>query len=93
MDWTRFVAEPYWEVLGLCGQITFGSRFVYQWLASERAKRSYLPVGFWWLSILGSILILIYAFHKASLAFMIPTFTGVPIYIRNLILIRRERRK
>lgn len=91
MDWSRFVADPYWEVLGLLGQVIFGSRFLYQWFVSERAKRSIFPIGFWWLSILGSALIFVYAIHKASFAFMIPTLTGMPVYIRNLMLVRRER--
>jgi lipid-A-disaccharide synthase-like uncharacterized protein len=93
MDLSRFFADPGWELLGLVGQLTFGSRFLYQWFISERAGRSVMPVGFWWLSMIGSILILIYAVHKASLAFMLPTFTGVPVYIRNLILIRREDKR
>jgi lipid-A-disaccharide synthase-like uncharacterized protein len=91
MDWSRFVADPYWEALGLLGQLTFGSRFLYQWFVSERAKRSVFPVGFWWLSIIGSVLIMVYAIHKASIPFMIPTLTGMPIYIRNLMLLRREQ--
>lgn len=91
MDWSRFVADPYWEALGILGQLIFASRFLYQWFASERAKRSVFPVGFWWMSMLGSVLIMVYAIHKASIPFMIPTITGMPVYIRNLMLIRQER--
>lgn len=91
MDWSRFLVDPYWEALGLLGQVIFGSRFLYQWFASERAKRSVFPIGFWWLSILGSLMIFTYAIHKASFAFMIPTLTGLPVYIRNLMLVRREK--
>lgn len=91
MDWSRFVDDPYWELLGLLGQVIFGSRFLYQWFVSEKARRSVFPVGFWWLSIMGSAMIFAYAIHKASFAFMIPTLTGMPVYIRNLMLVRRER--
>jgi lipid-A-disaccharide synthase-like uncharacterized protein len=91
MDFSRFVADPYWEALGMLGQLIFGSRFLYQWFASEKAKRSVFPVGFWWMSIAGTTLVFIYAIHKASFAFMIPTLTGMPVYIRNLMLVRRER--
>lgn len=85
----RFWEHPYWELFGLSGQALFGSRFIYQWLASERAKKSVMPNGFWWLSIVGSVITMIYAFHKGSLAFMIPTLTGLPVYLRNLMLIHK----
>lgn len=91
MHFSRFFEDPYWEAVGLLGQVTFGFRFIYQWIVSERKGKSTMPVGFWWLSICGSVLIMIYAIHQASLTFMIPTLTGVPVYIRNLALIRRER--
>ena len=89
----HFFMDPVWEAIGLLGQFTFGSRFVYQWFVSERAKRSMVPTSFWWISIVGSLLIFIYAIHKGSLAFMIPTLTGVPIYIRNLMLVRKEEKR
>ena len=85
-------ADPYWEIFGLAGQLCFASRFLYQWWASERAKRSVMPVGFWWLSILGTCVLFIYATHKTSIAFMLPTLTGLPVYIRNLVLIRRAKK-
>ena len=87
-----FFKDPLWMTIGLLGQFTFGSRFVYQWFISERAKRSIVPKSFWWISIVGSLLIFVYAIHKASLPFMIPTLTGVPIYIRNLMLIHKEEK-
>lgn len=93
MDWSRFVADPYWEAFGLAGQLTFGSRFLYQWIVSERAKKSIVPLGFWYLSITGSVIVMVYALHKASLTFTIPTLLGMPIYIRNLVLVRRENER
>lgn len=94
MDLSHFSgANPLWEVFGLFGQTLFGSRFIYQWFMSERAKKSIMPVGFWYLSITGSVITMIYAYHKASFAFMIPTLTGLPVYLRNLVLIYREKRR
>jgi len=92
MDWSKFTADPGWEIFGMCGQLMFGSRFLYQWFVSERAKRSIVPVGFWYLSIAGTSIVFIYALHMGSIAFMIPTLTGLPVYIRNLVLIRRRRK-
>lgn len=92
MDFSRFLQDPWWELFGITGQLVFGVRFVYQWLVSERAKKSVVPDGFWWLSIVGSLMILTYAVHKASLAFIIPPMLGLPIYIRNVFLIRSHRR-
>lgn len=85
-----FWAHPFWELFGLIGQAIFGSRFIYQWIASEKAKKSVMPDGFWWLSIVGSVITMIYAIHKQSFAFMIPTLTGLPVYLRNLMLIHKE---
>lgn len=89
---SHFLQDPYWEAFGLLGQVTFGARFLYQWWVSERAKRSVVPVGFWWLSVVGGVIVFIYAIHKGSLTFMVPFLTGMPVYIRNLVLIRRENK-
>ncbi|MBI1784017.1 lipid-A-disaccharide synthase N-terminal domain-containing protein [Candidatus Sumerlaeota bacterium] len=89
MQISAFFRDP-WEIVGVGGQCIFGARFIYQWLVSEKAKKSIMPVGFWWLSIVGSILIFIYALHKQSITFTIPVLTGVPVYVRNLMLIQRE---
>lgn len=81
-----------WEAFGLTGQIIFGARFIYQWAVSEKAKKSVVPLGFWWLSIVGAAISFVYAFHKGSIAFMIPVFTGMPVYVRNLALLQREKK-
>jgi lipid-A-disaccharide synthase-like uncharacterized protein len=81
-----------WLVLGFAGQIAFSGRFVVQWLASEREGRSVVPVAFWVLSVVGSLLLLAYAVHRRDPVFVVGQTTGVLIYLRNLHLIRREAR-
>jgi lipid-A-disaccharide synthase-like uncharacterized protein len=77
-----------WFVVGMIGQGIFGSRFLVQWLASERRKRSVIPLAFWYLSIVGSIVLLSYAIHRRDPVFILGECGGIIIYIRNLILLR-----
>lgn len=81
-----------WMVLGFAGQVAFTGRFVVQWLASEREGKSVVPVAFWVLSVVGSLLLLAYAVHRRDPVFVLGQTTGVLIYVRNLHLIRRQRR-
>lgn len=90
------VANAYefaWVCIGLGGQALFTARFVAQWLASERARRSVVPVVFWWLSIGGGLILLAYAIHRHDPVFIIGQSMGVFIYGRNLWLIRDEKRR
>jgi len=83
--------SPGWFVLGLVGQATFFSRFVVQWVASERAGHSYVPLAFWWLSLAGSMLLLGYAIHRKDPVFVLGQAFGWLVYARNLVLIRRGK--
>jgi len=65
-------------VVGLGGQLVFGSRFVMQWLASEQRKRSVIPVAFWYLSITGTLLLLSYAIWDSSLIFTLSQSANIP---------------
>lgn len=76
----------YWVVFGFFAQFIFFLRFVVQWLASEKAKRSIIPLSFWYLSIVGSILILIYAIQRQDPVFIVAQFLALIIYIRNIML-------
>ncbi len=78
-----------WLIVGLVGQALFASRFILQWLASERAKRSVVPTAFWYFSLAGSTVLLAYAIHRADPVFIIGQGSGLAIYLRNLHLIRR----
>lgn len=81
-----------WVLFGILGQILFGSRFIVQWLASERRKESTIPVAFWYLSLAGGMILFAYAFwYRQDIVFTIGQSAGVLIYIRNLMLIRRPR--
>lgn len=80
-----------WLVIGFLGQALFGSRFLVQWIASERRRRSIVPVAFWYLSIAGSALLLAYALHRRDPVFVVGQLTGSFIYTRNLYFIWRSR--
>jgi lipid-A-disaccharide synthase-like uncharacterized protein len=79
-----------WYVAGFLGQLLFGSRFLVQWLASERQGRVVVPGAFWYLSLAGGVALLIYAIHRRDPVFAIGQAGGLLIYARNLALMRRE---
>ena len=83
--------DDWWLLLGFGGQAVFMGRFVVQWLASERLRRSVIPVSFWYLSILGALVLLVYALHRRDVVFVAGQGLGVAIYLRNLHLVRRAR--
>ena len=83
--------EFLWVLFGLGGQLLFMSRFLVQWIASERVGRSVIPMAFWYFSICGGIILLTYAIYKRDPVFILGQSMGVFIYARNLWLIRRER--
>lgn len=84
-------AEFTWVMIGLGGQLAFTARFLVQWIASERAGRSTVPVAFWYFSIVGGTVLLSYAIYRGDPVFILGQSMGVLIYSRNLWLIRRER--
>jgi lipid-A-disaccharide synthase-like uncharacterized protein len=84
-------AEFTWVMIGLGGQMAFTARFLVQWIASEKAGRSTVPVAFWYFSIVGGTVLLSYAIYRGDPVFILGQSMGVVIYSRNLWLIRRER--
>ena len=83
-------ANIVWYAVGFLGQAFFFSRFLLQWLASERAGRSVIPLSFWYLSLLGGVTLLVYAIHLGDPVFIIGQSTGAFIYLRNLYFRLRE---
>lgn len=81
-----------WLGIGFFAQFMFSARFLVQWLASEKAGKSVVPLLFWYLSIGGSALLLIYAIHRKDPVFILGQSAGIFIYTRNLFLIRREKK-
>ena len=87
-------AIPLWLlILGIVAQIIFTLRFLYQWIYSEKQKKSSLPLGFWWLSLAGSSLILIYAILRKDPVLLIGHLFGALMYIRNIIIHHNEIRE
>jgi lipid-A-disaccharide synthase-like uncharacterized protein len=83
--------DSWWLLVGFAGQALFMGRFVLQWFVSERLRRSVIPVSFWYLSILGALVLLVYAVHRRDPVFIAGQGLGVGIYLRNLQLIRAEK--
>ncbi|MCF1421364.1 MULTISPECIES: lipid-A-disaccharide synthase N-terminal domain-containing protein [Mangrovimonas] len=82
---------PLWLLtLGIISQTVFTFRFIYQWLYSEKNKESSLPLGFWILSITGSLLILSYAIFRKDPVLFVGHLLGAIIYTRNLIILHKQ---
>jgi lipid-A-disaccharide synthase-like uncharacterized protein len=84
------LSDSAWLVIGFVGQGLFSTRFLVQWISSEREGRSVLPVAFWYLSIAGSLTLFAYALHRRDVVFTVGQATGVLIYARNLHLMRSQ---
>jgi len=83
------VAFQIWDAVGWLGQGLFTLRVVVQWWASERAGRSVLPRSFWWISLAGSLALLVYVSHRQDPVFLAGVSINTAIYARNLFLIHR----
>ncbi len=79
-----------WLGIGFLGQAMFFMRFIVQWIASERSKRSVIPNAFWYFSLAGGIILLSYVIYRRDPVFILGQFTGLFIYIRNLMLLRNS---
>lgn len=82
-----FTDENIWMAVGFAGQVVFGLRFVVQWIATERQKKSVVPVMFWYLSLLGSVILLAYAIYLRNPVFIAGFSLNLIIYVRNLYFI------
>jgi lipid-A-disaccharide synthase-like uncharacterized protein len=80
-----------WLVIGVIGQLCFFTRFLVQWIVSERRRESVIPVLFWYFSIAGGLILLAYALHRRDPVFILGQSMGLVVYCRNLWLIARRR--
>ena len=80
-----------WVVFGFVGQAFFASRFIVQWICSEKKGQSYIPVIFWYLSMAGGMILLIYATYKQDPVFIVGQSAGLFVYSRNLMLIHKRK--
>ncbi|MGE4314207.1 MAG: lipid-A-disaccharide synthase N-terminal domain-containing protein [Pseudobdellovibrionaceae bacterium] len=85
--------SDFWLIIGLAGQSMFFMRFFVQWIATERAKVSTIPDLFWYFSIAGGVILLIYAIHQLDPVFILGQATGMVIYLRNLYFVHCNRKK
>lgn len=88
----KSATDKVWEGIGLIGNLLFFSRFMVQWIASERRGQSVIPVAFWYLSLAGNGVVLIYVLHLRNPVFLLAYSLNAVVYVRNLWLIHRQRR-
>ena len=92
-DGNRFFGIEWhlWKVIGWAGNAIFFSRFFVQWIATEKKKKVIVPLSFWWLSLIGSLLLLIYGIYRQDSVFIFAyAFTWIP-YIRNIVIHYRNQ--
>jgi len=82
-----------WLTIGIVAQLAFSARFLVQWISSEKARKSVMPVAFWWFSICGGLLLLAYGFYRGEPVIILGQAFGIVVYFRNLWLIYAERRR
>lgn len=82
-----------WIVIGFGAQAVFAARFLVQWIVSEKAKQSVVPNIFWWISLVGGIMLYCYFVWRQDLPAVLGQSTGVVIYARNIRLIQKQRKR
>ncbi len=82
-----------WLIIGFTAQALFSLRFLVQWIVSEKRRESHIPLAFWYFSVGGGAMLLAYAIHKQDPVFIVGQGAGLIVYLRNLYLIYRKRRR
>jgi len=85
--------EMMWVGIGFVGQSLFFSRWLLQWVVSERKAESQIPVSFWYMSLIGSVIVLAYAIHKMDPVFIVGQGVGTLVYVRNIMLVHRTKKR
>ena len=94
MDFTALSTEEMvWLGIGFLGQGLFFSRWLLQWASSERREESHIPISFWYMSLIGSVIVLAYALHRVDPVFIAGQSVGTIVYVRNLILLHRAKKR
>jgi len=89
-----FVAKfDFWLAFGLAAQLAFAARFMVQWIASERAGKSVVPMAFWFFSIAGGLMMLVYGLVKREPVIILGQLLSNIIYVRNIMLIIKSRQR
>ena len=94
--YTTLMQHPYdtmWGMFGFLGQAVFGVRMLIQWLTSEKEGHSVIPLAFWYCSLGGGFILFAYAIHLHAWPLVLGQGLPLPIYVRNLWMIYRDRRR
>ncbi|MBU5611606.1 lipid-A-disaccharide synthase N-terminal domain-containing protein [Geomonas azotofigens] len=86
------LSEKAWVAIGLAGQFFFTMRFVVQWIATEKKRKSVIPESFWYFSIFGSLILLVYSLYRKDPVFILGQAFGTTVYLRNLFFIHKEKK-
>jgi lipid-A-disaccharide synthase-like uncharacterized protein len=81
----------FWLIFGFIGQLMFTLRFIVQWIGSERKRESVIPVFFWYFSLAGGLIILVYAIYRMDPVFILAYLPGNFVYLRNLYFIYNKK--
>lgn len=84
--------ELAWLLIGFTAQLMFSMRFIIQWIASEKARRSIVPETFWYFSFFGGLMLFAYAIYRVDPVFIMGQGTGLLIYARNIYFIWSDKK-
>lgn len=96
-EWVRewldvhHIWEVWWLVLGVVAQVLFGLRWIVQWVVSERRGESHVPEFFWWASLVGATMLLVYFIGRREPVGTLGQLAGWVVYVRNLYLIKKNQ--
>jgi lipid-A-disaccharide synthase-like uncharacterized protein len=85
--------EIMWVGIGFVGQSLFFGRWLLQWFVSERKAESQIPIAFWYMSLIGSVIVLAYAIHRMDPVFIAGQGVGTLVYVRNIMLVQRTPKR
>ena len=89
--WPESWVGRFWILFGVGAQLVFTGRFIVQWIVSERRGKSHVPIAFWYLSLVGAAMLLLYAAVQRDVVIVLGQSVGGIVYIRNLMLLHREK--